>query len=159
MGYLGNHLATVATGAFAAVLTGLWPWFLGFAPVLNFVFVMAVTITWFLTFACWFSQRSADYVKSLNAEHAVHQEAMHENGTKTGATVQTYRSNGSITEPKLNEEKTILSTELDELRDTVRIQDSEIERLRKEITNLQTRVQVESLRAELANIKAMAAKK
>ena len=39
MGYLGNHLATVSTGVFAAVLTGLWPYFVDFAPILNFVFI------------------------------------------------------------------------------------------------------------------------
>ena len=27
MGYFGNHLATLVTGVFAAVLTGLWPYF------------------------------------------------------------------------------------------------------------------------------------
>ena len=62
MGYLGNHLATVTTGAFAAVLTGLWPYFMDFAPVLDFIFIMAVSITWFLTFACWMSQKSTDYM-------------------------------------------------------------------------------------------------
>ena len=62
MGYLGNHLATVVTGAFAAVLTGLWPYFVDFAPLLNFIFIMAVPITWFMTFTCWISQKSADYM-------------------------------------------------------------------------------------------------
>jgi len=42
MGYLGNHLATAVTGVFAAVLTVLWPVFVDFAPVLDFVFIMAV---------------------------------------------------------------------------------------------------------------------
>ena len=50
MGYLGNHLATVVTGVFAAILTALWPYFVDFAPILDFVFLMAVPITWFLTF-------------------------------------------------------------------------------------------------------------
>jgi hypothetical protein len=27
MGYWGNHMATIITGAFAVVLTGLWPAF------------------------------------------------------------------------------------------------------------------------------------
>ena len=38
MGYLRNHLATVTTGAFAAVLTGLWPYFMDFAPDMNTIF-------------------------------------------------------------------------------------------------------------------------
>ena len=61
MGYMGNQLATVSTGAFAAVLTGLWFYFLDFAPVLNFIFTMAVPIIWFLTLMCWLAQKSADY--------------------------------------------------------------------------------------------------
>ncbi|MFB5611590.1 MAG: hypothetical protein ACE5R3_06690 [Nitrosopumilaceae archaeon] len=63
MGYLGNHLATVVTGVFAAVLTGLWPLFVDIAPVLHFVFLMAVPITWFLTLMCYLSQKSNDYMK------------------------------------------------------------------------------------------------
>ena len=69
MGYLRNHLATVTTGAFAAVLTGLWPYFMDFAPILNFIFIMAVSITWFLTFACWMSQKSTDYMHKQAPEH------------------------------------------------------------------------------------------
>ena len=64
MGYLYNHLATVVTGVFAAVLTGLWPVFLDFAPILNFIFLMAVPITWFLTLMCYLAQKSNDYVKT-----------------------------------------------------------------------------------------------
>jgi len=70
MGYLGNHLATVTTGVFAAVLTGLWPYFIDFAPILNFIFIMAVSITWFLTFACWMSQKSTDYMHKQTPEHS-----------------------------------------------------------------------------------------
>ena len=66
MGYLGNHLATAATGVFAAVLTVLWPVFVDFAPVLDFVFIMAVPIMWFLVFTCWIAQKSADYMHSLH---------------------------------------------------------------------------------------------
>ncbi len=47
MGYAHNHLATIVTGAFALVLTGLWMPMVDFAPILNFVFIMAVPITWF----------------------------------------------------------------------------------------------------------------
>ena len=61
MGYLGNNLATLVTGVFAAVLTGLWFAFLDFAPITNFIFMMAVPITWFLTFMCWIVQKGTDY--------------------------------------------------------------------------------------------------
>ena len=33
MGYFGNNLATLVTGVFAATLTGLWPYFIDFAPI------------------------------------------------------------------------------------------------------------------------------
>ncbi len=69
MGYMGNQLATVSTGAFAAVLTGLWFYFIDWAPVLNFIFTMAVPITWFLTLMCWLAQKSADYVHKLSIAH------------------------------------------------------------------------------------------
>ncbi len=62
MGYLGNHLATLVTGVFAAVLTGLWSYFNDFTSILHFIFMMAVPITWFLTFACWITQKSTDYM-------------------------------------------------------------------------------------------------
>jgi hypothetical protein len=40
-----------------------------FAPILNFIFIMAVSITWFLTFACWMSQKSTDYMHKQVPEH------------------------------------------------------------------------------------------
>lgn len=72
MGYLYNHLATVVTGVFAAVLTGLWPIMVDFAPVLHFIFLMAVPITWFLTLMCWLAQKSNDYVKHHHASRPVY---------------------------------------------------------------------------------------
>ncbi len=69
MGYFYNHLATLSVGAFAAVLTGLWPYFIDFAPILNFTFMVVVPITWFLTFACWMSQKSTDYMHKQAPEH------------------------------------------------------------------------------------------
>ena len=62
MGIFYNHLATLSVGAFAAVLTGLWPIFVDFAPILDFTFIVVVPITWFLTLACWASQKSTDYM-------------------------------------------------------------------------------------------------
>ncbi len=69
MGYLKNHLATVVVGIFAAVLTGLWHYFSGSAPVLNFIFMMAVPITWFLTIMCYLAQKSNDYISKSSVEH------------------------------------------------------------------------------------------
>ena len=150
MGYLGNNLATVATGAFAAVLTGLWPIFVDFAPILEFVFIMAVPITWFLTLTCWLAQKSTDYMH--------HSEKKNYNSVTT--VKQVYTSDGKVaTASEIDEAKTQLGDELTQLKDTVKLQDSEIERLRQEIANLETRVQIEELKTELANLKSLAAGK
>ena len=49
-----------------------------------------------------------------------------------------------------------LSAELNNVKESVKIKDSEIERLHQEISNLETRVQIESLKTELANLKMLA---
>ncbi len=153
MGYMGNHLATVTTGVFAAVLTGIWPLFVDFAPILNFVFIMAVPITWFLTFTCWISQKSADYMHNWNATGHPANVATNSNQ------VQVYTSNGTqVSTTEIKVVQTELTAELDQLKKTVQLKDSEIERLNQEIANLQTLVQIESLKAELANLKTLASK-
>lgn len=93
MGYMRNHLATVSTAAFAVVLTGLWYWFLGFAPALNFIFIMAVTITWFLALMCWLAQKSADYAHKPSATHDADQPAV-------GAPIISVTTSGSQTTQK-----------------------------------------------------------
>lgn len=62
MGYLYNHLATVVCAVFAGVLSVLWVVMVPIYPVLNFVFIMAVPIMWFMVFVCWIAQKSTDYV-------------------------------------------------------------------------------------------------
>ena len=52
-----------------------------------------------------------------------------------------------------------LSGELNELKSSVELKDSEIERLNQEILNLQTLVQIESLKSELANLKILSSKR
>ena len=52
-----------------------------------------------------------------------------------------------------------LSAELNELKSSVDLKDSEIERLNQEITNLQTLVQIESLKDELTNLKMLSSKR
>ena len=66
MGYMGNNLATVVSGIFAAVLTALWFLMVPTFPVLNFVFIMAVPIMWFLVFMCWIVQIGSDYSSKNN---------------------------------------------------------------------------------------------
>ncbi len=52
-----------------------------------------------------------------------------------------------------------LSSELNDLKEYVKLKDSEIERLNQEISNLKTLVQIESLKTELANLKMLASKR
>ncbi|NQV40162.1 MAG: hypothetical protein HQ505_06445 [Nitrosopumilus sp.] len=150
MGYFGNHLATLVTGVFAAVLTGLWPYFVDFAPILNLVFLMAVPITWFLTFTCWISQKSTDYM---------HNHAQSHSEKKSLSNIQTIQTTTTGSQVSISEIKQIqneLSLELNNVKESVKLKDSEIERLNQEILNLETRVQIESLKTELANLKMLA---
>ncbi len=164
MGYLGNHLATVATGVFAAVLTVLWPVFVDFAPVLDFVFIMAVPIMWFLVFTCWIAQKSADYMHSIHHHH--------QNDDAPAGTVLQYGEKKSLTVAAtggshegapgeiadLRSVQSELAADLEELKESLKLKDSEIERLNRQIANLQTLVQIETLKAELANLKMLASK-
>ena len=153
MGYVGNHLATLVTGVFAAILTGLWPYFTDFAPILNFVFIMAVPIMWFLTFTCWISQKSTDYMHNHAPSHTE---------KKSLSNTQTIETTTTGTQVSLSEIKQIqneLSLELNNVKETVKLKDSEIERLNQEISNLETLVQIESLETELANLKMLASGK
>jgi hypothetical protein len=157
MGYLGNHLATVVTGVFAAVLTGLWPYFLeNFGQnIINPIFLFAVPITWFLTFTCWISQKSADYVHKYES-HASSNEKKSLNDSQI---TQIYTSDGKQVSPtEIKVAQNELSGELNKLKESVKLKDSEIERLNQEISNLQTLVQIESLKTELANLKMLASK-
>jgi mannose/fructose/N-acetylgalactosamine-specific phosphotransferase system component IIB len=153
MGYLGNHLATVVIGVFAAILTGLWPYFISFAPILNFVFIMAVSITWFLTFTCWISQKSTDYMHKSET-HTNHIEKKSLSNTQTAQIYTLDERQVGLAEIKIAQNE--LSKELNKLKETVKLKDSEIDRLNQEISNLQTIVQIESLKAELANLKMLA---
>jgi len=154
MGYAYNHLATIVTGAFALVLTGLWPVMVDFAPDLNFIFIMSVPITWFMVLTCWLSQKSADYATNHSHAHEVHQKKSLSN-TQTVQVEIPKQVNLSEIKQIQNE----LSEELNELKSSVELKDSEIERLNQEILNLKTLVQIESLKSELANLKILSSKR
>ena len=59
---------------------------------------------------------------------------------------------------EIKEAKIELTEDLNSLKESVKIKDDEIERLNQEISNLQTLVQIESLKTELANLKMLASK-
>ena len=153
MGYVGNHLATLVTGVFAAILTGLWPYFTDFAPILNFVFIMAVPIMWFLTFTCWISQKSTDYMHNHAPSHT------EKKSLSNTQTIETITTGSQVSLSEIKQIQNELSLELNNVKETVKLKDSEIERLNQEISNLETLVQIESLKTELANLKMLASGK
>ena len=130
MGHVKNHLATLVCGVFASVLSGLY--FLMPAD-LWFIFALAIPIMWFLVFICWIAQKAADY------NHGpAHDE----------------KKNHELTQQEINTYRINLKDELKEIND-----DDENERLRKEIASLKTRVEIESIRAEIYNLKLLASQK
>ena len=162
MGYLYNHLATVVCGAFAAALSIAWALMVPEYPLLNFVFIMAVPIAWFLVAMCWLAQKSTDYAHSAHGEKKSLTSAAAQSSSSGGQVVATVKGGASGSggpEDELAAAKERLSRELDAVKDDARLKDTEIARLKGEITDLQTLVQIESLRAELANLKALAAKR
>jgi SMC interacting uncharacterized protein involved in chromosome segregation len=74
-------------------------------------------------------------------------------------TTQIYTSNGKQVSPtEIKVAQNELSGELNKLKESVKLKDSEIERLNQEISNLQTLVQIESIKTERANLKMLASK-
>ena len=136
MGYVKNHLATLVSGVWAAVLTGLYFPLVDFAPSLSFIFTMAVPIMWFMVFIIWIAQLAAD--RNHGADHSHDEKKNHELTPK------------EITTYKLDLEK--------DLSDVTDVKDDEIEHLKKEIENLKTKVEIESIRAEIYNLKMLAQK-
>ena len=157
MGYLYSHLATVVCGAFAASLSILWWLMVPEYPLLNFVFIMAVPIAWFLVAMCWLAQKSTDYTHS-NASHG------EKKGLASAVPPAIAAAAAAADAPvadagELAAAKEGLAGELEALKGEVKLKDTEIARLEREMSDLQTLVQIESLRAELANLKALAAKR
>ena len=58
---------------------------------------------------------------------------------------------------ELEQTRIQLSTELEDLKDRVKIKDNEIEKLKTEISNLKTLVEIEALKTEIAHLKILAA--
>jgi predicted membrane protein len=150
MGYLRNHLATVVVACFAVFLTGMYFYM---PAALSQLLLVSMIVTWFLVVICWLAQKSADYVTKHNhAEHSHSHSHSHEE--KKSSTRIT-----NISVEELNKFRESFTAELNEIKDEVKLKDNEITRMRQEIANLETLVQIEALKAELANLKAAAAKK
>ncbi len=74
-------------------------------------------------------------------------------------TIVTTTTGSQVSFTEIKQIQNELSSELNDLKEYVKLKDSEIERLNQEISNLQTLVQIESLKTELANLKMLASKR
>jgi hypothetical protein len=75
---------------------------------------------------------------------------------QTIQTIQTTTTGSQVNISEIKQIQNELSLELNNVKESVKLKDSEIERLNQEILNLETRVQIESLKTELANLKMLA---
>ena len=137
MGYVKNHLATLVSGVWAAILTGLYFPLVDFAPSLSFIFTMAVPIMWFMVFVIWIAQLAAD--RNHGTDHS-HDE----------------KKNNELTEKEITTYKLGLEKDLSDVHDA---KDEEITHLKNEIENLKTKVEIETIRAEIYNLKMLAQQK
>jgi DNA polymerase sigma len=74
-------------------------------------------------------------------------------------TIVTTTTGSQVSFTEIKQIQNELSSELNDLKEYVKLKDSEIERLNQEISNLQTLVQIESLKTELANLKMLASQR
>ena len=149
MGYLRNHLATVVVACFAAFLSAMYYYM---PPALHQLLLVSVIVTWFLVAICYLAQKSADWTKKHGGHSHTEHAHPHEE-KKSSARL------AAISVDELNRFRESFTEELNEIKDEVKLKDNEIARMRQEIANLETLVQIEALKAELANLKAVAAKK
>lgn len=139
-----GHVPTATVGALAAVLTGLY---FVLPDAVHFTMLVFIIAAWFLTAICWLAQKSADYMHKYGSHNEI-KKKLTENQV-----IQTSQISAEV----LEQTKIQFSTDLEELKDRVKIKDKEIEKLKIEITNLKTLVEIESLRTELAHLKILAA--
>ncbi len=74
-------------------------------------------------------------------------------------TIVTTTTGSQVSFTEIKQIQNELSSELNDLKKSMKLKDSEIERLNQEISNLQTLVQIESLKTELANLKMLASER
>jgi chromosome segregation ATPase len=141
-----GHIPTATVGALAAVLTGLY---FVLPEAVHFTLLVFIIAAWFLTAICWLAQKSADYMHKHGSHDEIKKKLIE---SPTSHTQMIEISAGDLEQTRIQ-----LSSELEELKDTVKIKDSEIEKLKTEISNLKTLVEIEALKTELAHLKILAA--
>lgn len=74
-------------------------------------------------------------------------------------TILTTTIDSQVNLSEIKQIKNELSFELNDIKESMKLKDSEIERLNQEISNLQTLFQIKSLKTELPNLRILAYKK
>jgi septal ring factor EnvC (AmiA/AmiB activator) len=146
---MGN-IPTIVTSCLAIALTISY---VIVADAGKFTFMILAAAAWFLVIICWLADKSEKYMHNLGGHGQSHDEKK-KLATSYGQRQSTVQINSS----ELSHAKAELSADLDELQSSLKNKDAEIENLKAEIASLHTLVEIEKLRTDLANLKALAAK-
>jgi uncharacterized protein YlxW (UPF0749 family) len=144
-----GHIPTIVVTCLAAALSGLY---FVLPDAVHFTMMVFIAAAWFLVAICWLAQKSADYMHRYEGHEDVHAEKK-KLGNYSG-NQQTLQ----MTSSQISQAKSELNAELDSLRSSLKNKDEEIGNLKSEISSLQTLVEIEKLKVDLANLKALAAK-
>ena len=144
-----GHIPTIVVTCLAVALSGLY---FVLPDAVHFTMTVFITAAWFLVAICWLAQKSADYMHRYEGHEDTHEEKKKlTNYSNSQQTLQ-------MTSGQISQAKSELNAELDSLKNSLKNKDEEIESLKSEISSLQTLVQIEKLRVDLANLKTLAAK-
>jgi len=146
---MGN-IPTIVVGCLAVSLTILY---FVLPPAVQFGMTIFMAASWFLVIILWLAHKSEQYMHNQEGGHGY----AHEEKKKL-ATNYSKQHTVQISSNDISVAKAELGAELDSLQSSLQNKDREIANLKAEISNLHTLVEIEKLRAELATLKALAAK-
>lgn len=113
------------------------------------IFLIFSGISWFLVAICWLALKSTQYMH--RGEGHEHTDEEKKKLTNTTQTLQ-------MTSNQISQAKSELNAELESLKSSLKNKDEEIEILKSDISSLHTLVEIEKLKVDLANLKALAVK-
>jgi hypothetical protein len=143
-----GHIPTIVVTCLAVVLSGLY---FVLPSAVHFTMTIFIVMAWFLVAICWLAQKSADYMHRYEGHGDVHEKKKLNNYSNNPQTLQ-------MTSTQISQAKSQLNAELDSLKSSLKNKDEEIGNLKSQISSLQTLVEIEKLKVDLANLKALAAK-
>jgi uncharacterized membrane protein YkvI len=141
-------IPTIVTSCLAVAMTILY---FVMPEATKQIFIIFSFISWFLVAICWMALKSTQYMHRLGGHDHSHEEKKKLTNYNDNQTLQ-------MTSSQISQAKSELNAELDSLRSSLKNKDEEIGNLKSEISSLQTLVEIEKLKVDLANLKALAAK-